>query len=121
MPFEAVLYDEPSLFAGKAHAVICRSWKNRVKGRDLYDFVFYLAHGTPMNLPHLAAKLEQTGRIESAEGFTLDDARGLLRARFSEIDYDQAKADVRPFIATPASLDVWSADFFCSLVDAIRV
>ena len=30
----------PSLFAGKTHAVLCRGWKSRVKGRDLYDYVF---------------------------------------------------------------------------------
>lgn len=120
MPFEATLYDMPSLFAGKAHAVICRAWKNRVKGRDLYDFVFYLAHGTPLNLPHLAAKLEQAGRIASAEAFALDDAKELLCTRFGEIDYEQAKADVRPFVANPASLDAWSADFFRSLTSDIR-
>ena len=42
IPYEITLYDMPSLFAGKIHAVICRAWKNRVKGRDLYDYVFYL-------------------------------------------------------------------------------
>ena len=117
MPFEATLYDMPSLFAGKTHAVICRAWKNRVKGRDLYDFVFYLAHGTPLNLEHLAAKLEQTGRIESAVGFSLDDAKSLLRERFDAIDYEQARTDVRPFISNPAALEVWSAGFFRSLTD----
>lgn len=120
MPFEATLYDMPSLFAGKVHAVICRAWKNRVKGRDLYDFVFYRARDIPLNLPHLAAKLVQTGRIPSAEGFILEDAKGLLRARFGEIDYEQAKDDVRPFVQNPSALDVWSADFFCSLADGIR-
>ena len=43
IPYEVNLYDEPSLFAGKLHAVIGRSWKNRVKGRDLYDYVYYLS------------------------------------------------------------------------------
>lgn len=42
MPYEINLYDEPSLFAGKIHAVLCRAWQNRVKGRDLYDYVFYI-------------------------------------------------------------------------------
>ena len=120
MPFEATLYDAPSLFAGKAHAVICRAWKNRVKGRDLYDFVFYRTRDTALNLPHLAAKLVQADRIESAQGFALEDAQRLLRTRFEEIDYEQAKDDVRPFIPNPAVLDIWSADFFCALADGIR-
>lgn len=121
MPFEATLYDMPSLFAGKTHAVICRAWKNRVKGRDLYDFVFYLARDTRLNLEHLAAKLEQTSRIESAAEFALSDAKALLHERFNAIDYEQAKADVRPFVSNPAALDVWSAGFFHSLIDKIRV
>lgn len=40
VPYDVNLYDEPSLFAGKLHAVIGRSWKNRIKGRDLYGYVF---------------------------------------------------------------------------------
>lgn len=42
-PYEVTLYDVPSLFAGKIHAVLCRAWQNRIKGRDLYDYVFYLS------------------------------------------------------------------------------
>lgn len=53
MPYSVKLYDESSLFSGKIHAVICRSWKSRVKGRDLYDFVFYLGRNTKVNIPHL--------------------------------------------------------------------
>lgn len=45
-PYSIKMYDEPSLFSGKIHAVICRSWKSRVKGRDLYDFIFYLSRKT---------------------------------------------------------------------------
>jgi len=51
--YEISLYDMQSLFAGKIHAVICRGWKNRVKGRDLYDYIFYLSRGTAVNLKHL--------------------------------------------------------------------
>lgn len=45
IPYEVNLYDMPSLFAGKLHAVICRAWKNRVKGRDLYDYGYNGNHG----------------------------------------------------------------------------
>ena len=64
IPYEINLYDMPSLFAGKLHAVICRAWKNRIKGRDLYDYVFYLSsskgdvHVTAIchNLPRFTQK-----------------------------------------------------------------
>ena len=52
-PYGVKLYDESSLFSGKIHAVICRSWKSKVKGRDLYDYIFYLSRKSKYNLPHL--------------------------------------------------------------------
>jgi hypothetical protein len=45
-PYSVKIYDKASLFSGKIHAVIFRSWKARVKGRDLYDFIFYLSRKT---------------------------------------------------------------------------
>jgi len=32
-PYEIRLYDMPSLFAGKTHAVICRAWKKPYQGQ----------------------------------------------------------------------------------------
>ena len=111
-PYSIQLYDMPSLFAGKIHAVICRAWKNRIKGRDLYDYVFYLSKSTPVNLYHLKCRLAQSGVIENDAPFTISDLKAMLYDRFDSIDYANAKLDVRPFIKDTASLDVWSADFF---------
>ncbi len=52
VPYEVNLYDESSLFAGKLHAVMGRSWKTRTKGRDLYDYVFYRSRGISFNRKH---------------------------------------------------------------------
>ena len=119
-PYEIALYDMPSLFAGKAHAVICRAWKSRVKGRDLYDYVFYLSRNAALNTEHLKARLVQSDVWKAEEAFTIEDARKLLCARFDEIDYAQAKEDVRPFIKDTASLDLWSADFFKQITEVLR-
>lgn len=73
-PYDIALYDMPSLFAGKAHAVICRAWKNRVKGRDLYDYVFYLSRGAALNTEHLKARLVQSKVWKAEEPFTISDA-----------------------------------------------
>lgn len=51
VPYQVAMYDMPSLFSGKLHAVICRNWKTRIKGRDLYDYVFYLSRGTGFFAP----------------------------------------------------------------------
>ena len=111
-PYEIKLYDMPSLFAGKVHAVICRAWKNRVKGRDLYDYIFYLQQGANLNLPHLKARLVESGVWEENKEFSLEDAKKLLNDRFETIDYASAKDDIRPFIKDHDSLKLWSTDFF---------
>jgi len=120
IPYEITLYDMPSLFAGKIHAVICRAWKNRVKGRDLYDYVFYLSRGTAVNLKHLVARLAQSGYITAQEQITIEDVKKMLRKRFEIIGYAQAKQDILPFIKNPGALDVWKADFFCEITEGIK-
>ncbi len=119
IPYEITLYDMPSLFAGKIHAVICRSWKNRVKGRDLYDYVFYLSRGTAVNLAHITARLAQSGFIPSDKQITIDDLKEILYKRFVNIDYAQAKQDVIPFINNTNVLDVWNSDFFCKITEGL--
>ncbi len=119
-PYEVTLYDMPSLFAGKAHAVICRAWKSRVKGRDLYDYVFYLSRGAALNTEHLKARLVQSGVWKAEDSFTVEDAKKLLCARFDTIDYAQAKGDVSPFIKDKAALDLWGADFFKQITKGLK-
>lgn len=119
-PYEVRLYDLPSLFAGKIHAVLCRAWKNRVKGRDLYDYVFYLAKGAAVNLKHLKARLVDSGFI--GEDFQLDQGSliGLLNERFASIDYEQAKQDVLPFIKDKSKLNLWSSAFFADISKGLK-
>lgn len=118
-PYEATLYDLPSLFAGKVHAVLCRGWKNRIKGRDLYDYVFYLQRGAALNMENLKRKLIQSNAWEEENGLTLDEVKKMLCERFDGIDFEKAKDDVKDFIKDKASLDVWSVDFFKAITKQI--
>ena len=120
IPYEITLYDPASLFAGKIHAVICRAWKNRVKGRDLYDYVFYRSRSIPVNLPHLTVRLRQSGYIDEKESLSIDDVKEILNDRFGKLDYEQAKEDVLPFIRNPATLDVWRAEFFREITAGLK-
>ena len=120
-PYNVRLYDLPSLFAGKIHAVLCRAWKNRVKGRDLYDYVFYIARDAGVNLPHLKARLIDSGAIGEDFDLTRDSLIGLLDDRFSTIDYEAAKEDVLPYIKNKSSLDFWSKDFFTQITQNLNV
>lgn len=119
MPYSIKLYDEASLFSGKIHAVICRSWKSRVKGRDLYDFVFYLTRNTKFNLDHLREKLIESHYISQEDKFDVDFVKALLIARFNEIDFNDAKKDVLPFIKDTSILDIWSKEFFIAITSQL--
>ena len=119
-PYEVNLYDMPSLFAGKIHAVLCRAWKSRIKGRDLYDYVFYLSRGSAVNQKHLRARLLQSGFISEDVECTLPELRHMLYERFDAIDFRQAKQDVEPFIRDTASLNMWNADFFKQITAGLR-
>lgn len=110
--YSAKLYDLPSLFAGKIHAVLCRSWKNRVKGRDLYDYIFYIQKGCRVNINNLKEKLIQSNYIKDNEPFNLEILKEHLFKKFEMIDYENAKLDVSDFITDIKMLDLWSADFF---------
>jgi len=117
VPYSVRLYAPSSLFAGKIHALICRSWKSRVKGRDFYDYVWFLSRSIPVNIAHLAERMKQTGHLPEDEALTEDDLKDRLRKRFSAVDFDQARKDVLPFIKNPETVKLWSADFFTAITD----
>jgi predicted nucleotidyltransferase component of viral defense system len=106
-------YDKASLFAGKIHAVLSRSW---AKGRDLYDLVWYLAERTwpAPNLDFLNAALEQT----SWEGPRLTEAnwRKQLKNRMESLDWEKARADVKPFLERARDLDLVKKDVLIGLL-----
>ena len=120
IPFQVRLFDLPCLFAGKLHAVLCRDWKSRVKGRDFSDFIWYLGRRIPCNVRHLQARMTQTSHWQQSRELEISQLRQLLRQRFQQVDFDQAKRDIRPFIRDEAELDLWDSAFFQSLVERIE-
>lgn len=118
-PYEVRMYDMPSLFAGKIHAVICRAWQSRIKGRDLYDYIFYLSRGTAVNQRHLRERLLQSGFITEDVKCTLPEIKKMLYDRFDSIDFMQAKQDVEPFIRDTSVLNIWCSDFFKQITEGL--
>lgn len=119
-PYEVRIFDEATLFAGKIHAIICRHYKNHVKGRDYYDYLFYLGKGAKINLKYLENKLKNTEKIKKDIALTLDKVRELLKERFLATDYNSARNDVSNFISDKESLKIWSADLFISTLDKLE-
>lgn len=75
--FYVKCFSLPDLFAGKMHALLFRNWKNRVKGRDWFDFEWYVRKGTPMSLSHFISRAKQSGNLQG-ENLTEPDFRQLL-------------------------------------------
>ncbi|MCF6311079.1 MAG: nucleotidyl transferase AbiEii/AbiGii toxin family protein [Verrucomicrobiales bacterium] len=120
IPFQVKIFTPPCLFAGKLHALLHRRWKQRVKGRDFYDFIWYLSRDIPCHLPHLQQRMEQTGHWDKAETLDLAVLKKQLQSRFETVDFEQAKSDVRPFIKDDAELALWSQEFFIGLLDRVN-
>lgn len=120
-PYSIKICDKASLFAGKIHAILCRSWKSRVKGRDLYDYVFYLSHNSKYNLHYLEEKLRESGYLNDIKK-SIDNkfVQQALLKRFNQIDFEAAKQDVFPFIKNRNELDIWSTDFFCAITTNLQ-
>ena len=107
----------PDLFAGKMHALVYRAWKNRVKGRDWYDFEWYVRNGVALDFAHLTERCKQF----NGEDITPESFKEKLIERLSTADIKQVKEDVLPFIRNSKELDIWSNDYFVQLAEMVRV
>ena len=115
--FMTCCFTLPDLFAGKMHALVYRAWKNRVKGRDWYDFEWYIRHNVPLDFTHLAERCKQFNN----ENITPKLFKEKLIERLSSADIKQVKEDVLPFVRNPKELDIWSNDYFVQLAEMVRM
>ena len=106
----------PDLFAGKMHALVYRGWKNRVKGRDWYDFEWYVRHNVPLDFAHLAERVRQFNNEEIRQEAFMNQ----LKDRLASANINQVKSDVLPFVRNPKELDIWSNDYFVKLADMMK-
>lgn len=121
LPFSFMVrcFSIPHLFAGKMHAFLFRTWKNRLKGRDWYDLEWYVRHNYPVNTNHLRERCEQSAHIRREE-FSKENILILLRERINKSNIERVKEDVLPFIKSPKELNIWSTEYFLQLIDNIR-
>ena len=119
-PHQIKLYDKESLFAGKIHAILCRGWNNRVKGRDLYDYIFFLASDTKVNIELLKNKLIESNYIIEKEKFNINELKKIIINKFEKIDYTKAVEDVKPFIKNIDNLNLWNKEFFIEITNKLK-
>ncbi|MDD3954469.1 MAG: nucleotidyl transferase AbiEii/AbiGii toxin family protein [Lentisphaeria bacterium] len=120
IPHSVRLYALPDLFAGKLHAVLCRRWLNRSKGRDWYDLVWYAAHHPAVNLNHLEQRMRYSGDYNYENSLTLETLKNLLHDAINKIELEQLRKDVILFLRDPQELQVWSKDFFRQVITLIQ-
>ena len=114
------LLDSSSLFAGKIHAILCRNYKNTIKGRDYYDFLFYIQKRIKPNMEYLKNKLIDTGKISKNDDFNIDVLKNMLISRFNEINFEDVKKDASKFILNNDDLSYYSKELFIQMVNKIQ-
>jgi hypothetical protein len=118
-PSAVSLFDLPSLFAGKMHALLCREY---VKGRDWYDLLWYAGRAVRPNFILLAAALDQTGPW-AGQKTVIDEAwcHRAMATKIGSMDFVRLREDVRRFIKPfeVASLNLWTQEFFLARVEIL--
>ena len=110
----------PCLFAGKMHALLFRSWKNRVKGRDWYDFEWYVRKGIALDFRHFCRRAYQFASVPE-NSLTMENFQQRLLDKIRQIRFSSAIDDVRPFIREQDSLQMWSSDYFEQVASLMRI
>lgn len=114
--FSVRCFTLPDLYAGKMHALVYRAWQRRIKGRDWYDFEWYVRNGIALDYTHLQERIREfSGETISQEQFMKE-----LRNRLSSADIDMVKQDVMGYVESPRELDFWSKDYFLQLAEMIK-
>lgn len=106
----------PDLYAGKMHALVFRNWKTRLKGRDWYDFEWYVRNDVPLDFLHLQERIREF----SGEEMSREKFMQLLNERLATADMKSVLEDVTRFVSNPNELKIWSNDYFLELTKKIR-
>lgn len=109
-----------TLFAGKIHALLCRSF---MKGRDWYDFLWYVRNKTNINYDLLKNALYQMGPYQGQDlkivnrDFLVNELSGKIKS----LDWQEVRKDVERFLKADEleSLKVWDENLFLDRVKKI--
>lgn len=117
--FYVKCFTQPSLFAGKMHALLFRKWKNRVKGRDWYDLEWYIKSGIPLDITHFLARAIDTGDWLEND-LSKNQIIELLHTKIDVVDFKNIREDVERFIKDDTILSIWSSTYFKDLVEKLK-
>ncbi len=120
--YTATVYDLSSLFAGKICACLTRGWRHRTKGRDFYDYIFFIDNKIKFNLFALKSMLVKAEVIKEYYDLTLEEVKEMLKNRFEIANYELAKTDVYNFTSTTESkvIKSWNKDYFINATERLE-
>lgn len=109
-----------TLFSGKLHALLCRSF---MKGRDWYDLLWYIKKNSNINYELLKNALFQMGPYqgENLKVVNRDFVVSELSSKIKALNWKEVRRDVERFLK-PEELDtlkLWDEDLFLEKVQKI--
>ncbi|OGC09556.1 hypothetical protein A3F86_04975 [candidate division WOR-1 bacterium RIFCSPLOWO2_12_FULL_45_9] len=110
--FKVGHYELPSLFAGKLHAFLFRKY---VKGRDFYDFLWFLTRKTAINYSLLNAAAQQTEK--KALKLDAGKLKELLIKKIRQVNFNHIRNELAPFLADKHELEYFQAEHFLKLIE----
>lgn len=120
LDYSIVAQDLSSSFAGKCHALLCRGY---IKGRDWYDFTWYVARKISPNFVFLGAALDQQGPWANQKNIVTPAwFINAMQQKIMSIDWDKAASDVAPFLNAQdrKALNLWGVDFFIDKLNKLE-
>lgn len=119
-PFSILMQDLPSLFASKCHALLSRKYE---KGRDWFDFLWYLSKRTPINSLLLKSALYQAGPYKEQDVvFSKNWFCKELGKKIATVDWKAAKRDVENFLRVEERkfVENWCKELFQQQIEKIE-
>lgn len=112
--FNVVHFDLPSMFATKLHACF---YRNYLKGRDYYDFIWYMGNKVKPNFTLLNNAIAQTQGAHQAinEG----NFREFLLKGIERVDFKEAQKDVERFLEDKSELRLFDAKLIKNSIEAV--
>ncbi len=111
-------YDIQTSFASKLIAILRRTWKNRVKGRDYYDYLFYVSKNAKINFKFLVNGLIKYKLIDKE--ITSQEFKLLLYNKFSETNYESVIEDINPFIINDRLISAFNKETFLDTIEYLQ-
>jgi predicted nucleotidyltransferase component of viral defense system len=121
VPIPITTIVKPDLFASKMHAALYRAWKNRVKGRDWYDVVWYIRNKVPIGLDHFNQCLKKNFPAKQDLPLNLEDLKELILNKINTLDIQSAKKDILPFVRDKESIEIWDKEYLKHWIDQLKV